>query len=57
MLVILIEGTYGVWRWGGFMWYGIRTKLMNTDAGVQTIRCSLGNLRGCNAGIAEGRDL
>jgi hypothetical protein len=49
MLALLIEGIYEARRLDGF------TKI---GTGVQAIlRCCLRNLRGCNVGITDGRDL
>jgi hypothetical protein len=57
MLVLLIEGTYGVRHWDDFMWYGIPS-FMKIGTGVQAVlRFSLINVRGCNVGITDGRDL
>jgi hypothetical protein len=61
MLVINIEGIYEVCRWDGFILHDIRIKLssfMKMGTGVQAIlRFSLRNIKGCNSGITDGRDV
>jgi hypothetical protein len=59
MVVLLTEVIYEVRRWDGLRWRGMYiTSFMKTDTGVQAIlKSGLRNLRGCNAGITDRRDL
>jgi hypothetical protein len=59
VLVLLIIGIYNVRHWHGLRWHCKHIpSFTKIDKGVQAIlRFCLRNLRGCNVGITDGRDL
>jgi hypothetical protein len=61
VLVLLMRGNYDVRQWDGLRWHNIYVYIstfMKIGTGVQAIlRFSLRNLRGCNVGITDGRDI
>jgi hypothetical protein len=59
MLVLLMRGTYNVCHWHGLRWHDINiSDFMKIGTGVQAIlRLDLRNLKGCNVGITNGRDM
>jgi hypothetical protein len=57
VLVLLMGGIYEVHRWDGFMWYDIQTKFHEDCYKCSTWRFCLNNLRRCNVGITDRRDI
>jgi hypothetical protein len=58
MLVLLIEEFYRLLHCDGLCGMIYIPSFMKTDVGVQAIlRFSIENLRGCNVGITDGRNL
>jgi hypothetical protein len=59
MLILLINGTYGVWILDGFIWHmAYIPSFMKINGGFQAVlRFILRNLRGCNTGSINGRGL
>jgi hypothetical protein len=58
MLVLLIGWIYDVSRSDGFMRHGIPTKFdEDWHRRSSNIQACLRNLRGCNVGTTDGRDL
>jgi hypothetical protein len=59
VLVLLMRGNYNVHQWDGLRWHDMYIpSFIKIGTGIQAIlRFSLKNLRGCNVGITDGRNL
>jgi hypothetical protein len=57
MLVLLVGINYQVHRLDGLKWYDLHTKFTKIGTDVGLLRLCLSNLKGCNVGINDERDL